>query len=135
MTKSEADKIAKEMLKKNSALINGEIASVNIESLINEISAALVDASKVTECADFDEWWCQQCYKETFLITNGKHEIFAKECFLAGQKSKSLKLPDKDEIHNLASNAQNNATDNTYNNAVDVIEACIDLIEKLNEGK
>jgi len=97
MTKEQADKIAKEMLKKNSALIDGKLASINIESLINDISAALVDASKVTECAEFESAF-EKTFKTYPVMPMDKLFLdFWNTAFIAGQNSKSLRLPSNTE--------------------------------------
>ena len=58
-----------------------------------------VDASKVTECAEFDEYYekkyphpkIELCARDVEFLTRQKE--FAREMFSAGQKSKALVLP------------------------------------------
>jgi len=144
MTKEQADKIAKEIVKKNSALIDGKLASINIESLINEISAALVDASKVTECAEFEETQflfdtiesaSNRIKAQSFSDLNEKNFITQKcdqiltsieKLKLAGQKSKALKLPERKDV---SGKVNYEVWANVgWNN-------CLDAVESLNEGK
>lgn len=101
----------------------------HLESLI---SAALVDASKVTECGEFDEYM-----KKRFSTYSDMHPLMIEDfklCFLAGQKSKALKLPSFMEIEDAATNNYklNAGLANTFYKG-----ACwvLNEIKSLNEGK
>lgn len=132
----------------------------HLESLI---SAALVDASKVTEvidqkvddinqsvvlteCAEFEEWISKNVSfrdgTEPIWIKNQAHYAPTKALFeqlwnvayLAGQKSKALKLPSFMEIEDAATNNYKlNAglADTFYKGACWVLNE----IKSLNEGK
>lgn len=102
---------------------------------IEYLESQLAPKEPEVKAQGFEEWWSRQCYKETFLITDGKHETFAREvwqaAFLAGQKSKAatLKLPEKKDTNWDNFVERSESTELAFNEGYN---AAIDDMRKLN---
>lgn len=133
MTKSEADKIAKEIAE------HSGIAYESVRNLVKDkISAALVDASKVTECAEFEEAWNKSSDAKN---ENSMLKRFANHWFSIGQKSKALKLPSEEEqrkfvdLHFCYSGLEYNSVGHIAKDAIELLKKFCDAVKSLNEGK
>jgi len=146
MTKEQADKIARKLLdhwQDTHALITPKDIK---QDMIFDISAALVDASKVTECAELEETHflfdtiesaSNRIKAQSFSDLNEKNFITQKcdqilvsieKLKLAGQNSKSLRLPERQRY-------DSQRHDDVDFNYICGFNACLDAVKALNEGK